>query len=304
MRKIGLILDSTSGLTEAEANARGIGFIPLQVIINGKSHKAGVDITTEEVLNAMDGDKKNIDIKTSLPNGNDVEKAFEWALERYEKVLYIGVSGKMSGTINSVRNVMSLNEEYKNRITVYDSELSSPWLNVYIEDFEWLISEYSDIETITKILDLTKPYIIGHLSPEDIYWFYKGGRLSKMQYLAGSLLKVKPILTIEDGTLNKEKLTKARGLEKAMDKMIELEKEEIKIIEDEGIEYKIMTIDSSNSELTKTMIKKIVEEFNVKAEDVIAKPVSTEQSAHMGPAACGISVYISLKELIRVKGVK
>ncbi len=304
MRKIGLIIDSATGLTMAEANERGHAMIPLQIELNGSVYKAGVDITTEKVLNEMETRKKEIEIKTSLPNGTDIEAAFDWILEKYEKAIYIGLSHKMSGTNNAVKTVKNLNDKYDGKIFIYESEYSSPWTRFYLEDFEWLLENFDDIDEISKILDLAKPYMYGHLSPEDIYWFYKGGRLSKMSYIAGSLLKVKPILTIEGGTLAADKVIKARGLEKAMDKTIELVKEEAEKIKSEGLPFKIMTIDSSDPELTKGMCTRIVEVFGVSEDEIIKYPVSTEQTAHMGPGAIGLAAVVSLKDLYNIKGVK
>lgn len=303
MRKIGLIVDSASGLSMKEANDRGIAMIPLQIIIDGEIKKAGVDILQDELLSKMEENKKDIELKTSLPNGTDIEAAFEWILERCEKAIYISVSHRMSGTLNAVRTVTNLDEKYKERIYCYESEYSSPWLRAYIDEFEHIIEKYDDFEEIAKILDLANPYIYGHISPGDILWFYKGGRISKMQYVAGSLLKVKPILTIEDGDLAKEKIDKARGVEKAMNKMVEMVEEQAEKLKKEGLAYKIMTINSSEPEYTEIMIGKIIERFGVEEKDIIIHPVSTEQSAHMGPGAFGLAAFVELKELMRKNGI-
>lgn len=304
MRKIGLIIDSATGLTMAEANEKGHAMIPLQVSINGDLRKAGVNVTTNDVITAMDADKKNVEIKTSLPNGTDIEAAFDWILERYEKAIYIGISHRMSGTNNAVKTVLSLNDKYQEKITVYESEYSSPWTAAYLDEFERILEENDDIDKIIKILDLAKPYIYGHLSPEDIYWFYKGGRITKAQYIAGSLLKVKPVLTVVDGNLDQDSIVKARGTEKAMDKMIEMVEVQTEKLKSEGLNYKILIIDSSKKELTEQMAEKVSVKFGVDKKDIIVIPVSTEQTAHMGPGACGIAALVPLSELERVKGVK
>ncbi len=298
MRKIGLIIDSASGYSIKEANDRGHAFIPLQISINDEVKKAGVEIDHTELYASME-DKRKVQIKTSLPNGKDIEAAFDWALERYEKAIYVGISYKLSGTQNAVKNVLASDDKYKDRIFVYDSEYSSPWLNVYVEDFEWVLENYDDIEEIKEILDLANPYIYGTLAPGDIYWFYKGGRISKGAYMAGSLLKVVPVLTIDKGTLDKDNVVKARGFEKAMDKMNDMVEIRAKELQDKGIAFKYMCIDSNEKELTVKSLEKISERFHVDKNEIIAKEISLEQTAHMGPGSCGAGIWVSLQELVR-----
>ncbi len=297
MRKIGLILDSASGYSKAELNKKGHAFIPLQISVNGDVKKAGIDITLQEIYKAME-DKKNVEIKTSLPTGNDIEAAFDWILERCEKAIYISISARLSGTNNAARTVQKLNDKYMERIYIHDSEYSSPWSNIYLEDFERLINEYDDIEEIEKILNLANPHMFGVLAPGDIYWFYKGGRISKTQYIAGSLLKVKPILTLENGTLNKDKIEKARGIPKAIAKMVEMIEPKVNELKEKGIPFKIMNMASSDPSFTDEMAKKIEEKYGVPRSEQIIMTISQEQTAHMGPASCGTGIFVSLFDLI------
>lgn len=299
MRKVGLIIDSASGLTMAEANERGHGFIPLQILVNDDPAKrAGIEINTNDLYEIMQ-DKKNVTLKTSLPNGKDIEAAFDWVLERYEKAIYIGISHKMSGTQNAVANVVQLDEKYKDKIFVYKSEYSSPWLTAYMEDFERLVEEYEDFEEISRILDLANPYVYGMLAPGDIWWFYKGGRISKSAYMLGSLLKVTPILTIYDGNLDKDNVVKARGVEKANAKMTEIISPRVEELKEKGIDFKYICIDSNDKSFTEDAKEKISSAFGVNKEEIIPYAISPEQTAHMGPDSTGVGIWVSLFELLK-----
>ncbi len=302
MRKIGLILDSACGLSIAEANQRGHGFIPLQISINGQVKKAGIEITLDELYENMK-DRKNVEIKTSLPAGSDIEAAFEWALERYEKAIYIGISHKVSGTQNAVSNIVQLEEKYKERIYVYESEYGSPWLNLYIDQFEWLLEQYDDLAKIKRILDLAKPHLYALLGPGDIYWFYKGGRISKGAYMAGSLLKILPILTWENGELDRDNVVKARGPVKASDKMLEMLKSKTDALDAEELPYRLIYLDSNNKELTQLMKEKLAEGYTeLRGDKFIGTPLSSEQTAHMGPGSLGTALFVSLIDLAKKAG--
>ncbi len=302
MRKIGLILDSGSGLTIHEANQRGHGFIPLQISINGNVKRAGIELSLNELWNSMQ-DKKSVEVKTSLPGGSDIEAAFDWALERYEKAIYIGLTHKVSGTQNAVKTVQSLNDKYKERIYVYESEYGSPWLNLYLDQFEWLVDTFDDLSVIKRILDAAIPYCFALLGPEDIYWFYKGGRISKSTYLVGSLLKVVPILTWEDGWLDKDKVTKARGFAKASKKMVEILKGKTDSIEADGLPYKVIALNSFNKELNKDMVNDLMDAYELESDDIILANLSLEQTAHLGPGSLGNGVIVSLIDLAKKEGL-
>ncbi len=61
----------------------------------------------------------------------------------------------------------------------------------------------------------------GYVIPGTLDYLYKGGRITKTQYLAGSLLKIFPIVKVENGSLNDNDIIKGRTISKAIDKMIE-----------------------------------------------------------------------------------
>ncbi len=300
MKKIGLIIDSSSGLTMKEANDRGHGFIPLQISINDDVKKAGIDLEINNLYECMK-DKKNVEIKTSLPLGSDIEAAFEWALERYDEAIYIGLSHKLSGTQNAVRNISSLNDKYKDKIHVYHSQYSSPWTKLYVDEVKELLIQNDDIEIIFERLDRANEHMYGLLSPGDIYWFYKGGRISKGAYMAGSLLKITPILTVKDGNLDKDNVIKARGVEKAMSKMIEIMKEKISTLREKGIPFTLLSMKADDEVLNERMMFKLGEEPVMNGVKIVQSGLSLEQTAHMGPGSCGLAIHVGLMDMIKNK---
>ncbi len=298
MRKLGLILDSSSAITELEARNKGHAFIPVQISINKKTYKSGVDIDDTKLYEAMKD--KNVDLKTATACGEDIEKAFDDILTRFDKAVYIGLSAKMSGTNNAVKMVAET-EKYKGKIFVYESEYSAPWLRAYLPCFEELLDRTDDINEIYEVLDLAKPYMIGMLTPGNIYWFYKGGRITKIQYMAGSLLKLLPILTIENGNMSKEKVEKVRGQTKAMNKIIENFKPIIENVKKLGMKFEIISIKSNIEQINTDFDKLISESYGVNQTDIIKDPISNEQIAHMGPGSFGMGIYVKLSELVRIK---
>lgn len=294
--KLGLVFDSTCGLTKKEAEAMGIGFIPLIVIINGREYGSGDDLDQKKLLSIM----KNRDIKisTSLPGAEKVEAAFDKALENYERVIYIGMSHKFSGTQNAVKLMALQNEKYKDKVYVAETEFSSPWMPLYSKEIIKMVENYKDPAEFEKVIQKCNDFMIGFLSPGDIWWFYKGGRITKMQYMIGTLAKISPILKVAKGEIDKSQTLKARGVPKAMVKMSGAMKgiiEELRI-PNEFIKY--IMIDTGNKLLKKQSIEILCTELGVKEEDVIFTNLTTEQVAHMGPDSFGLAIYVSLKYII------
>ncbi|BDU67644.1 MAG: fatty acid-binding protein DegV [Candidatus Tyloplasma litorale] len=297
MGKIGLIVDSSSGFTRKEIEDKGFGFIPLNIIVNGKVYRAGVDINSKEVYEKMSD--KNIKMGTSTATGESIIRAFDKVLENYDEAIFIGLSHKFSGNINAVKNVAQNNSKYKNKIHIYDSEYCSPWLSFYFKEFEKLIMEYDDVNEIMRILDLPKKYICGFLTPGDIWWFYNGGRITKLQYMMGSLMKINPILTVADGEIKKDQLSRARTQEKTLNKMGDLVLEVINKIKKENLKFKIVVVKSSIEELTNKAADFIKNKLNISNEDIVKLELSSEQASHLGPGSFGFGTFVTLEELIK-----
>lgn len=296
MNKLGLVFDSTCGLTYDEAESKGIGFIPLVVIIDGETYGAGKDLFQNDLYKKMEN--RDVVIQTSLPGAEDVEKAFDKALETNEKVIYVGMSHKFSGANNAIRVMVEQNEKYKGRVFVAKSEFSSPWMPLYAKEIIEMVKNYDDPELFESDLIKCNDYMVGYLSPGDIWWFYKGGRISKMQYMLGSIAKISPILKVKDGEIDKTQTLKARGIKKAMSKMVEAIKGEVERLKLPASFFKYIMLDTGNAELKQLSKDIMCAELGIKESDVIFTGLTTEQTAHMGPNSFGLTIYVSLKNII------
>lgn len=297
MKKIGLIFDSACGLSKEQALKLDVGFIPLNISINDTEYKAGINITRDELYSSMEN--KDTLVKTSSPTGESIQEALDMMLEKYEKVLYIGISNKWSGTQNAVKTIIENFEQYKDRVIVYDSWYSSPWIGLYIEELKELVEEYESIDKIITTLNVAIKYAIAYLSPGSIWWFYKGGRITKMQYILGSVAKINPVLKYIDGAIDQHGAEKARGVSKAMIKMTDGIRNDIQKLNLSKDIYKIIALKTNNNELLEQLKQTIEVELAIPREELVIDQLSPEQIAHMGPNSFGLGVYVSLKNIIK-----
>ena len=179
MKNTGIILDSTTGFTKKEATDMKIGFIPLIITIDGKDYKSGVDISPKFLVKNM---KKEMNIHTSSPEPRDIIAAFDYALENHEKAIYVGMSEKFSSTADLAEKIANGDEKYRDKIYVYKGWYSSPWTGLIKDDLINLIEEAETLEDVFAKLKEHEKGLVGWLSPGDIFYFYKGGRITKTQY--------------------------------------------------------------------------------------------------------------------------
>ncbi len=295
MKKIGVVFDSTCGKTKEELEKDNSFLVPLVVYINGEEYKAGVDLDNKSLFEKMIKGNE-VKIRTSTPLRSDYISAFDSALKEYDEVVFIGMSRKFSSTTSMAEQIIEEIKEYKGKIHVYDSLMSSPWFNFLYESIMNYFKNSDDIDVFFKKMKEVEKNVIALLSPGDIYWFYNGGRITKNQYIIANLLKVFPILIIENGEIDQKKVIKVRSLKKVIEKMVQQLSEEIKKRENIDLtKYKIGVLKSDKVEYIKLIIEKFKKELNLEDDAFEIVELSPEQSAHMGPNSIGVAILPSFK---------
>lgn len=285
--KVGLILDSSSNVTKKYCDENGIGFIPLIMNINGEEYKSGIDITLDELKDKMKNDKK-INLKTSTPIISDIKKEFENILSTNEKAIYIPLSKNFSGTYSAAIKIAN-EKDFKNKIFVINSIWSSPWTEMYIDKIINIIGNNEKIDEKINSIEIMQKNFVGFLSPDDIYWFYKGGRITKKQYIIGNSLKIYPILKIENGKIS-EDVIKGISSKTSLNKIVYEVKKELEKIDNKKIE--IYIIKDTNLERKKLLKEIILEKLGYKVGEEKELNLSLEQTAHMGPNAFGVAYKV------------
>ncbi len=283
MKKLGVILDSSCGLSKKEAEEKGFMFLPIVIEFDGEERLAGVDIDNEFLYNNMSIDKK---VRTAAIRLGDIEKTFKEASEKYEKVLFLSLSKHLS-SINSTAKKMA--EEISDNIVVYDSEFVTPWLLYLIPKMIKILENDGTLEEMIKLIDLLKGEMFGYVIPGTLEYLHRGGRITKAQYLAGSLLKIFPIVKVDNGSLSDSDIIKGRTISKTLDKMVDrVLKERDEIIANNGnIEIQVLNINAGEN------YNLLLEKLSNKGVDVskiVTTFLTSEIIAHIGPNALGLGV--------------
>ena len=205
MRKI--FVDSGSSIKIDELEKYNVELIPLKILIGNKEYlDDGIDLPIEKFYELLASEKEFP--KTSLPQLDLVEKRVKEYTDNGDEVIIITISSKISGTYNSFKLLF---EDNKN-VLVVDSMCAVGGIRLLVD----MINRNSDksFDELTKLIDDFIPHIQIMAIPETLHNLQKGGRLSKTEWLIGSILQIKPTIGFKDGRVRV--LAKNRGLKKAM----------------------------------------------------------------------------------------
>lgn len=197
MNNIKLFSDSTCDLGEELLNKLNISIIPLYVVFGEDSFKDGIDIDTKGLYEKVD--KLDKLPKTSAPSPIDFYNAFKPYVENGDSIIYIGLSSELSSTI---LNAKLAKDEFEGAdIHIIDSKNLSAGIGLLLLKAHELIELSIESKKIVSEIKNIIPKIRTFFIVDDFDFLHKGGRCSSIQSLMGGLLKIKPILKVNNGNI-------------------------------------------------------------------------------------------------------
>ncbi len=276
--KVAISTDTSSTINLELAKKLGIYVFPLNVIINGEEFLDGVSINPTKLSEEMRANKV---IKTSTPPPADVIKYFEEIFnEGYDKIIHFTISSKLS-SMNTLFNNIS-NDNFDGKVVVIDAyNLSMVMLSHVLVAYDE-IQKGTEVELIKKKIESRKGLDEVIFVPENLTALKNGGRISPAIAALGNMIGLKPVLTLKDGSLDKDSMT--RNVKKAFSDNINRIAQEKSI---EEYDYVIVSFEG-NEEL----VNYIVKEINKHYPDykVHVEPVAINICAHCGPGTVGLLV--------------
>lgn len=212
-QRIAVVTDSTSSLSLEEANQLGITIIPLKIIIDGQVYTEMVDITVDTFFEALTSGKA---ISTSQPSVGDVLQVYEELFKTYDHIIYITISSLLSGTFQT--GCLAA-QEYEGKVTVIDSLTIADSLKNYAKQIVQMVEDGLSPEAIETYFELFKTDQIILLMPETLTYLKRGGRIDAKTAMIGNLLGIKPILKVQDGTIQAQ--SKVRAINKGIQQMVD-----------------------------------------------------------------------------------
>ncbi len=218
--KIKLFTDSAADLPQFYRERYDIDVVPLSVIFGDTEYKDGVTLSRAEFWVKLQESKELP--STNQANPNDFVEAFKPYVEQGYTILYIGVSVKLSGTLQSA--VLAKDLLGTDQIHVFDSKSASIGETLLLITAGEMIQAGPTIDEILQQLEQQRAESGAYFTIDSLTHLVKGGRLTKTQGFVGSVLNVKPILQVtSEGTI--EVAEKVRSAKKALQTMVSKAKE-------------------------------------------------------------------------------
>jgi DegV family protein with EDD domain len=205
-----IVLDSTADFPDAQIRFPNMRVVPLYVRFGETSFRDYVELDPRgfyERLRTSDALPT-----TSQPTPLDFFSVYE-ALASYDRIYSLHLSSKLSGTFQSA--LLASEEVGGDRIKLVDTESASIGIAMLALDLQRLLERGTDEAEIDALITRHREDAVILFTVDTLEYLAKGGRIGRAQAFAGSLLKVKPILTIEDGEV--VPLTRVRGRQKALE---------------------------------------------------------------------------------------
>ncbi len=194
-KRVALLCDSSADISEAEAKELGIHVLRMPIIIDNETFTEGVDIFDEDILKALKADKK---ISTTQPSPGSMLALWDELLKEYDQVLYFPLSSGLSSTC---ANAINFARDYQGKVVVIDSTFACyPIVCMLLMARDMLEKGYSAEQIKERFEQEANMYAI--LIPENLNALKNGGRISPAAAKLAGMLKIHPLLTVENGKID------------------------------------------------------------------------------------------------------
>jgi len=271
-----IVTDSLSDITGDLAQELGVTVVPLYVRFGEEVYRDRVEMTTDEFYHRLVHDATFP--TTTQPPPGDFVSVYNKLAKETDEILVIVVSSKLSGTYQSALQAKSM-VEGKCRIEVIDSQTIVMGLGLIVISAAKAAQAGANLDELADLVRKAMPRSHAIMSFDTLKYLAKGGRIGKAQSFLGSILSVKPILTIRDGEVHP--VTRVRSRAAGVDYLYN-SAASYSHIEELAVEY-ATTPDEADD---------LVERLNsvFPKERIYRSTVSPVLGTHAGPHVLSVSV--------------
>jgi DegV family protein with EDD domain len=207
-----IVTDTLSDITDELAAELGITVVPLYVRFGESLYRDRVEISTDEFYRRLINE--GAFPSTTQPTPNDFLEVFEKLARETDEILVIVVSSKLSGTYQSATQARALLKS-ECRIEIIDSLSVAMGEGLIVIDAARAVKEGANLDKVNQMARKAVPrsHLIAYF--DTLKYLARGGRIGRAQGLLGSMLSVKPLLTIREGEM--APLTRVRSLSTGLD---------------------------------------------------------------------------------------
>lgn len=292
MKKVTVITDSNSGITQSEAKELGIRVVPMPFFVNGETFYEDISMNQEEFYDYL---SQEAEVTTSQPSPETLTKLWDEVLEEYEEIVYIPMSSGLSSSCGTAM-MLSYEEEYENKVFVVDNQRISVTQRRSVLDALELVEKGYDAAKIKEILLREKFESSIYIMVDTLSYLKKGGRITPSAAAIGTVLRIKPVLQIQGEKL--DAYAKVKTLKAAKATMIKAVRKDFeeRFHDPDGENFYMQIAYTADDTEARLFKQELEQEFPGHTIDIV-DPLSLSVSCHIGPGALAVAISKRVEEL-------
>lgn len=286
-KKIAIVTDSNSGITQAEGKQFGIVILPMPFMINEETFYEDITLTQTEFYEKLES---GVNVVTSQPSPESVLELWDRLLTEYDEVVHIPMSSGLSG---SCQSAMMLAEDYNGKVQVVNNQRISVTQRQSALDAKMLAERGMDAAQIKDFLEKDKFNSSIYIMLDTLYYLKKGGRITPAAAAIGTMLRLKPVLQIQGEKL--DAFAKARTANQGKSIMITAIRNDMETrfggANADNIWLEVAY--TKNTDMAIQFMEELQKEFP--GFDIIYNPLSLSVACHIGPGALAVACCKKIK---------
>ena len=280
-KKIAIVTDSNSGITQAQAKEMGLHVLPMPFMINNETFYEDITLTQDEFYRRL---AEGANVVTSQPTPDSVMKMWDELLQDYDEIVHIPMSSGLSG---SCQSAIMLAKDYDNKVQVVNNQRISVTQRQSTLDALKLVERGMDAKQIKDFLEEDKFNSSIYIMLDTLYYLKKGGRITPAAAALGTILKLKPVLQIQGDKL--DAFAKARTVSQGKSIMINAIRNDMEKrfggASSDNIWLQIAyTYDLDAAKQLKEEVQAQFPNFDINMD-----PLSLSVACHIGPGALAVA---------------
>lgn len=275
---IKIIVDGSADMPVGWAEKFQFDILPMPIQIGGATYYQGEDITPTMFYELLSKQSEQSHPQTAAPSPSRIAAFIERVTELGDTVLSINVSGKMSSTVTMVEHAAQQLRD-KVRVITFDSGAGSAVLALMAREARLKEAAGASLEEILDVLKRIRDQVLVVLTLDNLEFAKRSGRVSALKAAVTSLLKIKPIISLQQGSLEMSGVVRTRN--KALEQLVSRVKTRF------GSQpIRVAVVHSQDPETAEQL--KVMLEKSITAVETVFTELSISVAANLGPGTVGI----------------
>lgn len=280
-KKIAIVTDSNSGITQAAAKEYGVFVLPMPFMINEETFYEDITLSQAGFYEKLES---GVNVVTSQPSPESVLEFWDGLLKEYDEIVHIPMSSGLSG---SCQSAVMLSEDYGGKVQVVNNQRISVTQRQSVLDAKLLAGRGMDAAQIKDFLEKDKFNSSIYIMLDTLYYLKKGGRITPAAAAIGTMLRLKPVLQIQGEKL--DAFAKARTANQGKSIMVNAIRNDMET-RFEGARADNIWLQvayTKNLDAAEQFVEELKKEFV--GFDIVCNPLSLSVACHIGPGSLAVA---------------